>query len=131
MRSIINFLRNLFYKSEGEAFFEEQVANPETVRQQTKEPQHTRIESEAVFGMKDGYLVVMIDHKFQDIPSWVEWDASTKMVNIAHQSGDTDEVHADIKPEHIDALVDMKKVLLVSNDNDKKIVHYLPFLARR
>lgn len=131
MQSIIKLLRNLIYKYFGGSAPKEQAVSAPEVREQTKAPQINKIETEAVFGMKDDYLVVMIDHEFQDIPNWVEWDAVRKMVNITHQGGDMDEVFADIKEEHIDALVDAKRILLVSNDNTKKRVHFLPFLARK
>ncbi len=130
MSGIINFLRNLIYKRKGGTPSDEQPPSPE-VRSQTMEPQRSKIAGEAVFGLKDGYLVVSVDHSFADIPNWVEWDAERKVVNITQVGGDMDEVYADIKDEYVDALVDMKKVLLVSNDNAKKIVHFVPFLARK
>lgn len=106
------------------------IPSPE-VRPLTREPQLERIEQEAVFGMRDGYLVISLEHHFTDIPNWVEWDAGRKMVSIAQAGGDMAEVYADIKDEYVDALMDMGRVLLVSNDNDKRIVHFVPFLARK
>lgn len=130
MLGLIEFLRNLLYKFIGKPASVVEVP-PEEVRYHTQEPQTTKIDGEAVFGIKDGHLVVIVDHQFSDMPSWVEWDAGRKMVNITQISGDMGEVPADIKDVHFEALMDMKKVLLVSNDNAQKIVHFVPFLARK
>lgn len=90
-----------------------------------------KVDAEAIFAIKDGYLVVILDHQFNDVPSWMEWDAERKIASITHLGGNTDEVEADIKDEHVYALIDAKRVLLASNSNDKKIVHFVPFIARK
>ena len=76
-------------------------------------------------------MVLMVDHQFDGVPSWIEWDNDRKTVSFTQMGGDMDEMNADIKVEYIDALMDAKKVLLVSNDNEKKIVHFVPFIARK
>lgn len=130
MTGIMNFLRNLLYKF-GIG------SKPETVREEVvqvqsgPEPRVGRIASEAIFAIKDGYLVVILDHHFKDVPSWMEWDAERKIASITQLGGDMDEVEADIKDEYVYALIDAKRVLLASNSNDKKIVHFIPFIARK
>ena len=126
----MNFLRNLLYKiGIGSPPEEPRKEAPAYVSQ--PKARFGKIDGEAIFAMKDGYLVVILDHQFDDVPSWIEWDAERKIVSITHLGGDMDEVSADIKEEHVDALIDAKRVLLASNQNDKKIVHFVPFLARK
>lgn len=130
MTGIMNFLRKLLYKfgigSESETPREEGVkVKPEP------ESRVGKIDTEAVFAIKDGYLVVILDHHFGDVPSWMEWDAERKVASITQLGGDMDEVDADIKDEYVYALIDAKRVLLASNSNDKKIVHFIPFIARK
>lgn len=110
---------------------------PEELHQESQgnrsEPENRigKIDTEAIFAIKDGYLVVILDHRFDDVPSWMEWDAERKVVSITHLGGNMDEVEADIKDEYVYALIDAKRVLIASNSNDKKIVHFIPFIARK
>ena len=64
------------------------------------------------------------------MPSWVEWDNDRQVVTIAHMNGDVDEAPLELDEEHITMLGEQKKVLLVSNDNTKKIMHAVKFIAR-
>ena len=131
MTGLMNFLRNLLYKlGIGSPPEEESAVMPSQVPERTQ-PRMGKIDREVVFAMKDGYMVLMVDHQFDGVPSWIEWDAERKTVSFTQMGGDMDEMNADIKVEYIDALIDTKKVLLVSNDNAKKIVHFVPFIARK
>lgn len=103
--------------------------SPVYVEDQT-EPKRGKIDQEPVLGNKDGYLVMVVQHTFANIPSWVEWDKERKIVTITQMNGDMDEAALDLKEEHIDKLKDVQKLLLVSNDNEEKIMHYVQFLAR-
>jgi len=98
------------------------------------EPRRGRISTEPLIAMNDGYLVVVVNHVFEDMPSWVEWDAERHVLTIMQMGGQMDEAHVDIKPEEYESLKRMRKLLLVSNDNkdnkSEKIVHYVAFLAR-
>ena len=130
MTGIMNFLRNLLYKF-GIGSPPEEPRNEAPASHYQPEPRFGKIDGEAIFATKDGYLVVVLDHQFSDVPSWMEWDAERKIVSITHLGGDMDEVHADIKDEYVYALIDAKRVLLASNQNDKKVVHFVPFLTRK
>lgn len=94
------------------------------------EPKRNKIWQEPVLGFKDGYLVMVVQYKFDNIPSWVEWDGDRKIVTITQMNGDIDEADLELKAEHLERLQDVQKMLLVSNDNDEKIMHYVQFLAR-
>lgn len=95
------------------------------------QPRLGKIDREVIFAEKGGYVVLMVDHQFDGVPSWIEWDHARKTVSFTQMGGDVDEMNADIRVEFLDALMDTKKVLLVSNDNTKKIVHFVPFIARK
>ena len=84
--------------------------------------------------VKDGHLVIVIDHVFEDIPSWIEWDAEREMLTITQMGGQMDETHVHIEQDAYESLRRMRKLLLISNDNaqktEEKIVHYIAFLPR-
>lgn len=130
MTGIMNFLRNLLYKF-GIGSHDQEPQAEVVVRESGPETRIGKIDTEAVFAIKDGYLVVILDHHFGDVPSWMEWDAERKIASITQLGGDMDEVSADIKDEYVYALIDAKRVLLASNSNDKKVVHFIPFIARK
>lgn len=130
MSDIIELLRKMLYKlGLGTSPESEDETVPVQIPERTQ-PRSGRIDREVVFALKDGYMVLMVDHQFDGVPSWIEWDQSRKTVSFAQMGGDMDEMNADIRAEYVDALMDTKKVLLVSNDNTKKIVHFVPFIAR-
>ncbi len=131
MTNLIEILRKLLYKlGIGSPPYDGPVSMPAQVPERTQ-PRSGKIDREVVFAVKDGYMVLMVDHQFDGVPSWIEWDNSRKTVSFTQMGGDMDEMNADIKDEFIDALMDTKKVLLVSNDNAKKIVHFVPFIPRK
>lgn len=130
MTVIMNFLRKLLYKI-GIGLPMEEPQKEAPMGEQQPDFRVGKIDTEAIFAIKDGYLVVILDHLFEDVPSWMEWDAERRVVSITHLGGNMDEVEADIKDEHVYALIDAKRVLLASNSNDKKIVHFVPFIARK
>lgn len=131
MGRLIDLLTKLLYKLKGGTSLPEtKVSMPAQLPEKTQ-PRFGRIDQQVVFAQKDGYMVLIVDHQFDGLPSWIEWDAATKTVSFTQMGGDMDEMNADIKAEFVDVLMDTKKVLLVSNDNTKKIVHFVPFIARR
>lgn len=107
----------------------EPVVEKVYVEEQT-EPKRNKIDLEPILGFKDNYLVMVVQHRFENIPSWVEWDSDRKTVTITQMNGDIDEAKLDLKTEQLERLKNVQKLLLVSNDNEEKIMHYVQFLAR-
>jgi hypothetical protein len=130
MGSIIKLLTNFLYflglKKEVRL-----PSAPADLSRSGYEPRLTKIEKHAVFGYKEGYLVVIVDHQFENVPSWIEWDANRETVNITHMNEDMLEAPASIQRDHIDTITGAIKVLLVSNNKNEKIMHFLPFVGRR
>ena len=129
MAGFIDFLRNLLQKlgigSSGKA---RETAVSENYDEALKVG---IISQEPLLAFKDGYLVIIVDHTFDDVPSWVEWDQERQTISITQMDGHTDEAKVNIKAEHVQTLEQARKLLLVSNDNEEKIVHYVPFLTRK
>lgn len=127
---IINFLRKILYilGIPGNS------ARPaESARLQVEiqtEPKRGIIVREPLLAIKDGFLVVVVDHRFANVPSWVEWDAERGVLSIAQMNGDLDEARLRLKDEHKKTLAKEHKLLLVSNKDGESIVHFVPFLAR-
>ncbi len=103
---------------------------PPVVYEEFTQPKFNRIQNEPIIALKDDHLVLVFDHQFDNIPSWVEWDKERSIVTISHMNGDTDEAPLEIKDDFIPNMQGDKKILLVSNDNDEKIMHYVQFLSR-
>ena len=129
MKSIIDFLTNILHKI-GLWSPDEPVDSP-SVQEPEPEPHRGKITTEPLLAMEDGYLVLVVDHTFADVPSWVEWDPDRQMASIAQMDGGVDELRMAIKREYLETLLAARKLLLVSNDNEEKIMHYVPFLARK
>ena len=94
------------------------------------EPQKGKINKEPLLAMEGGRLVMVLDHMFSDIPGWVEWNPDTQMVSITQVGGRVDEVRTAISRQHVEALLAARKLLLVSNKEDGKIMHFVPFLVK-
>lgn len=107
----------------------ESIVEKVYVEDQT-EPKRNKINLEPILGFKDDYLVMVVQHRFDNVPSWVEWDSDRKTVTITQMNGDIDEAKLELKTEHLNKLKNVQKLLLVSNDNEEKIMHYVQFLAR-
>ncbi len=89
------------------------------------------IEAEPHFAMKDGHLVMAIEHRFEDMPIWVEWDEKQQFLRIAQMGGQVDTAKVKISRDHYQALRSWRKLLLVTNYRGEKIIHYVPFIIRR
>lgn len=130
MDGIINFLRKILYTL-GMLGRSKQLAESASfhVESQT-EPKRGIIVREPLLAIKDGFLVVVVDHRFANVPSWVEWDGERGVLSIAQMNGDLDEARLRLKDEHKKTLAAEHKLLLVSNKDGESIVHFVPFLAR-
>lgn len=127
MKKFMAHLLNLFgLKCKAE----EPLPTPKTVIEEQPEPKRNKISKEPIMGIKDGYLVMVVQYTFDNIPSWVEWDNERKTVTITEMNGDINEADIDLKSEHVDRLNNVHKLLLVSNNNEEQIIHYVQFLAR-
>lgn len=102
----------------------------EPVYEEYTQPTYNKIETEPVLAIQNDHLVMVLEHEFKNMPSWVEWDNGRQTVTIAHMNGDIDEAPLALKEEHIALLGEKQKILLVSNDNTTKIMQALKFIAR-
>ena len=129
MGRFIDFLINIWHNIRG-CFSPKKTDHSPVIYPSQTEPRRGFITKEPALGYEDGFLVMVLDHSFESIPSWVEWDAERKVFSIMQMAGEVDEVKAQIAPEHLQMLKMARKLLLVSNDNDNRIVHFVPYLAR-
>ena len=128
---MLNFIKNIFIKLGFIKFDPEpEETAREVVYEEFTQPKLNKIEKEPVLAQKDGHLVMVVDAQFNNVPSWVEWDGERSVVTITHMNGDIDEAPLEVKDEYITSLNENRKILLVSNDNEEKIMHYVQFLSR-
>lgn len=80
--------------------------------------------------VKDGHLVMIVEHLFEDMPAWVEWDEKKQVLRISQMGGQVDIVKAKISPEHCAEIKGRRKMLLVTNFRGEKIIHFVPFIIR-
>jgi len=111
----------------------EQSAQPSPVEPQT-DPKRGIIPTEPLLALEGGKLVMVVEHHFENVPSWVEWDKERQIVTITQMNGDLDEAKLDIKDEYTEHMEVARNLLLVSldvsNDNEERIMHSVPILAR-
>ncbi len=130
MSKIIRILTDFLHKI-GLSFGAEtkQSAQPSPVEPQT-DPKRGVIEKEPLLAFENGKLVMVVEHHFDNVPSWVEWDKERQIVTITQMNGDLDEAKLEIKEEYIERLEMARNLLLVGNDNNERIMHSVPILAR-
>ena len=126
---MINFINEILYRLGLKTREEPQEAKPASVEDQT-EPKRSKIAIEPAFIMKQGQWVLVVEHKFNNIPSWVEWDGEREVLTITQMNGDIDEADLVLKSEAYESLKSTHRVILVSNDNKERIVQNVKFVAR-
>ena len=125
---MLKLIKKLFGKKPPPPLKEKPKLEP--VYEEYTQPKFNKIDVEPVLALKNDHLVMVMEYEFKNMPSWVEWDNDRQVVTIAHMNGDVDEAPLELDEEHITMLGEQKKVLLVSNDNTKKIMHAVKFIAR-
>ncbi|GJL86029.1 MAG: hypothetical protein DHS20C02_18040 [Micavibrio sp.] len=126
----MEFLTNLLHKIRGRSDADFLLLD------RPLEPQKGKIRKEPLLAKSDGQLVMVVDHMFDDIPGWVEWNPDTQMVSITQMGGRVDEVRTAISRQYVETLLTARKLLLVSNvsnvsnKEDGKIMHFVPFLVK-
>lgn len=95
---------------------------------------HNQIFSEPLIAIEKGELVMVVDHVFRNIPSWVEWDEKRSILRVAEMNGTVNDARVNLKKEYLEELAARQKILMISNQRgkseDDKIMHYVPFLSR-
>ncbi len=86
--------------------------------------------ADAVFLHHNDNVVLVVDHEFKDVPSWVEWDTGQKKLAVAQMGGTITELATSIKDEDLAAYKARKKIHLVANYGGEKIIHQLSFILR-
>jgi len=129
IKLLTNFLQNLGVLKAEEV---EQSA-PSPVETQT-DPKVGKIDHEPLLAMEGDKLLMVVDHYFENVPSWVEWDKERKIVTITQMNGDLDEAPMNLKEDYVEKLKLAQKLHLISkenmNDNDERIMHSVSFLSR-
>ena len=131
MAGLISFLKNIIYKLIGLDVRSDQASAGISAVEDTSIPRCGTIEKEPIIGFEDGSLVMVVDHHFPNVPSWIEWDEARGVISITQMNGDMDEARVVLKKEHFDKLAAEKKMLLISNDNNVATVNFINFIARR
>lgn len=74
--------------------------------------------------------VLIIEHDFRDIPSWVEWDRKDRTLSLALMGGGLLELP--LSPEALEnALIDrIRRLLLVTGNTTEKISHFVAIITR-
>lgn len=130
MGFIFNFFKTLFKNKRASETVEPSSSAPPAF-EESSVPHQGIIAEEPVLAFEDGFLVMIVNHRFPNIPSWVEWDSERQVIAITQMNGDMDEAKISLKEEYYEQLAKENKILLVSNDNDQATVHFVSFIARR
>lgn len=90
---------------------------------------HGIIDVDVLMLKKDQQLVMVVDHEFLDIPSWVEWDKSRESVGIAQASGAVAEIKNAIPDKFKAELSGVNSLLLLTKFNGVKVAHTISLIV--
>ncbi len=79
---------------------------------------------------KDGRTVLVVDHEFEDVPEWVEWDISRNTIGIVQMGGAVAELKSVIPPEKVDMFRNAKNLNLAVRFDGKHVVHGVYMVVR-
>lgn len=78
----------------------------------------------------DGHVALVVDHEFEDVPSWIEWDIGRKRISIAQMGGTVTELDTALDKKEMEEYREKKKIHLVARYGGEKIVHSLALIIR-
>lgn len=79
---------------------------------------------------EDSHMVLIVDYDFEDIPSWVEWDARMKKLSVVQMGGAAAELALGI-PAGLNASFEtMQRLMLVTGRFERRNGHYVSFIVR-
>ncbi len=126
IKDFLNSLLLILGVKKDEAPYSSGVTPEEDVR----EPASNRVNAPALF-LKSGIdLALVIDHRFHDVPCWVEWSMSDQTLCVVMMGGDVDLLKAKVARTEKDFFKAKNRVLLVSNDHKGKIMHHISLIVR-
>lgn len=79
---------------------------------------------------KDDRITMVVDHEFEDIPEWVEWDVSRNVIGIVQMGGAIAELKNVIPSEKLDIFRNAKNLALAVRFEGKNIVHGVYMVVR-
>lgn len=79
---------------------------------------------------KDDRVILVVDHEFEDIPEWVEWDVSRNTIGIVQMGGAVAELKSTISPEKAELFRSAKNIALAIRFEGKDIVHGVYMVVR-
>ena len=90
---------------------------------------HGRLSADTVLMIQNGHVVLVVDHDFLDIPSFVEWDKSRKSLGIAQMGGAVAEVKANLPREMNEPLSATRTIMLMTRYNGNDVAHKLNLMV--
>lgn len=90
---------------------------------------HGRLSADVVLLIQNGHVVLVVDHEFTDIPSFIEWDRSRKSLGVAQMGGAVAEVKANLPAEMNGPLNESRTILLMTRFNGAKVAHKLNLMV--
>jgi len=80
--------------------------------------------------VENNQVVLIVDHEFKDIPSWVEWDRTWQKLSIVQMGGALAELA--LGPEILrEAEIDkVRRLLLVTGPTENRLSHFVSIIIR-
>lgn len=79
--------------------------------------------AEMLVMQKEGRLTMVVDHEFEDIPEYVEWDVSRNIIGIVQMGGAVAELKSVLPAEKVDMFRNAKNLALAIRFEGKHVVH--------
>ena len=88
------------------------------------------INADALFVKENNKLALVVDHEFDDVPSWVEWDLRQQKLRVMEMGGDIVELNTLIEKKDAEDFRGFKSLYLVTNHGEQKIRHTVSLITR-
>ena len=89
-----------------------------------------RIDVPTLLLNEEQHMVLVVDYDFEDIPSWVEWDAKLKKLSVVQMGGAAAELALSIPANMNASLTQIQRMMLVTGRYDRRNGHYVSFIIR-
>ncbi|MCB9990569.1 MAG: hypothetical protein H6867_04200 [Rhodospirillales bacterium] len=86
--------------------------------------------ADAVFLHHNDNIALVVDHEFEDVPSWIEWDEGQGKIIVAQMGGTITEIETKIPAKELEEYKEQKRLYLIANYGGEKIIHHLSFIVR-
>jgi hypothetical protein len=88
------------------------------------------VHAPALWLHEDRNIVLLVDYDFEDFPSWVEWDRTTRKLFVVQMGGAAAELPLEVPANENMPARDIHRLLLVTGKHERRNAHFVSFIVR-